>query len=152
MSKITLEHGLCIFIVIMFLIPCGMIVLISQEAAYVQIAGNPIEDAAQLTGITVTSVKDKTWNLPGATGGKIYVLADQDGNTLTIETQAFDSADARDAVVRSYNAHPVGRGKPVGGLVVIGQTVVYATPANSPILAKIVPVLKEKAGILPQGK
>lgn len=142
---ISLEHGLVVFLVVMFLIPCGLIILASEEASYHMVSGEPVREAANLTGITIASVKDTTWSLPGSTGGKTYVLTDTNGNSLTLETQAFDSADARDAAIRLYNSHPVGRGKPVGSLVVVGQHIVYATPANSPILEKITPLLKEKA-------
>ncbi|MFA4877858.1 MAG: hypothetical protein WC586_10615 [Methanoregula sp.] len=151
-SRVTLEHALILFIVLVFLLPCGLIIIISQESAYFQVSGNPVEDAAQLKGITITSMKDTNWNLPGSVGGKTYILADQNGNTLKIETQSFDSAGDRDAFIRSYNAHPVGHGKPVGSLVVVGQQVVYVTPANSPILKEIAPVLKAKSAALQQGK
>jgi hypothetical protein len=147
MNRISLEHGLMVFLVVMFLIPCGLVILASQEATYHQISGEPVSEAANVTGITITSVKATQWNLPGAMGGKTYVLADKEGNILTLETQAFDSADSRDAAIRLYNSHPVGRGKPVGSLLVVGQHLAYATPANSPILEKISPILKEKARV-----
>jgi hypothetical protein len=152
MNKVTLEHGLAVFLIAMFLIPCGMIIFASSEAPYYLVSGEPVKDAAQQTGIAVTGVKDTHWNLSGATGGKTYILSDSTGNTLTLETQAFDSADSRDAAVRLYNAHPVGRGKPVGSLIVVGQNVVYVTPANSPILEKIGPVLRAKAATVQQVK
>ena len=148
MNNSTLEHGLIVFLVVMFLIPCGLIVLVSQEVTYSQVSGEPVKEAANQTGISITSVKDTHWNLPGATGGKTYVLADKNGNTLTLETQAFDSSDSREAAIRLYNSHPVGHGRPLGSLVVVGQYIVYVTPANSPILQEIAPVLKEKAAAL----
>ncbi|MFA4859656.1 hypothetical protein [Methanoregula sp.] len=150
-GSITLEHGLMVFLVVMFLIPCGIIILVSQEAAYFPVSGEPVVDAANLTGITITSVKATHWNLTGSSGGKTYVLADTNGNTLTLSTQTFESAEARDAAIRLYNSHPVGRGKPVSSLHIVGQQLVYANPANSPILEKIVPVLKEKARAVPTG-
>jgi hypothetical protein len=141
-----LEHGLMLFLILMFLIPVGLIIFVSGEVPYHLVAGEPVRDAAQSTGITVTSVKDAAWNLPGATGGKTYVLADNDGNVVTISTQAFDSADARDAAIRLYNAHPLGRGKPVGSLLVVGQHLVYVTPAQSPILERVAPELRKIGG------
>jgi len=150
-NKITLEHGLMVFLVLMFLIPCGIIIFVSHEAAYFQVAGEPVKDAANLTGITIASVKDNAGYLPGATGGKTYVLTDTSGNTLTLSTQTFDSQESRDAAIRLYNSHPVGHGKPVSSLHIVGQHLVYATPANSPILEKIAPVLKEKARAVPTG-
>jgi hypothetical protein len=141
-----IEHGLMLFLILMFLIPVGLIIYVSEEVPYRQVGGEPVRDAALATGIAVTSVKDTTWNLPGATGGKTYVLADNDGNVVTISTQAFDSADARDAAIRLYNAHPLGKGKPVGSLLVVGQHLVYVTPAGSPILEQVAPELKKIGG------
>lgn len=138
------EHGLAIFLILMFLIPCVMIIFVAAEVPYSTVSGEPVKDAAIAAGITVTSVKDSTWNLPGATGGKTYVLSDTAGNTVTISTQSFDSADSRDAVIRLYNAHPVGRGRPVGSLIVVGSQLVYVTPANSEILNEIGPALRNR--------
>jgi len=140
-----MEHGLVLFLVLMFLIPCIMIIFISEEVPYRIVPGEPVRDVAQAMGISVTSVKDTTWNLPGATGGKTYVLTDSAGNVVTVSTQAFDSAESRDAAIRLYNANPVGRGKPMGSLMVVGQHVVYVTPANSEILQRIAPELKKKS-------
>ncbi|MGA2918160.1 hypothetical protein [Methanoregula sp.] len=138
------EHGLAIFLILMFLIPCVMIIFVAAEVPYSTVSGEPVKDAAIAAGITVTSVKDSTWNLPGATGGKTYVLSDTAGNTVTISTQSFDSADSRDAVIRLYNAHPVGRGHPVGSLIVLGSQLIYVTPANSEILNEIGPALRNR--------
>jgi hypothetical protein len=138
------EHGLAIFLILMFLIPCVMIIFVAAEVPYSTVSGEPVKDAAIAAGITVTSVKDSTWNLPGATGGKTYMLSDTAGNTVTISTQSFDSADSRDAVIRLYNAHPVGRGHPVGSLIVLGSQLVYVTPANSEILNEIGPALRNR--------
>jgi len=139
-----LEHGLLLFLIVMILIPVGLIIFVSGEVPYRIVPGEPIREAAQASGIVVTSVKDTTWNLPGATGGKTYTLSDSAGNVVTVSTQAFDSADSRDGAIRIYNAYPVGRGRPVGSLIVIGQHVIYVTPANSPILKQIAPDLKKK--------
>jgi len=138
-----IEHGLALFLVLMFLIPCVMIIFVSEEVPYRIVPGEPVRAAAQAAGITIASVKDTTWNLTGATGGKTYVLTDRAGNTVTMATQAFDSAESRDAAIRLYNAHPVGRGKPMGSLLVVGQNLVYVTPANSGILTEIAAELKK---------
>jgi hypothetical protein len=145
-STPRLEYGLLLFLVLMFLVPVGLIIFVSGEVPYHLVSGEPVRDAAQNAGITVTSVKETFWNLPGATGGKTYVLSDTAGNVVTISTQAFDSADTRDAAIRLYNAHPIGRGKPVGSLLVVGQHLVYVTPANSPILERVAPELKKISG------
>ena len=140
-----MEHGLVLFLVLMFLIPCIMIIFVSEEVPYRIVPGEPVRDVAQAMGISVTSVKDTTWNLPGATGGKTYVLTDSAGNVVTVSTQAFDSAESRDAAIWLYNANPVGRGKPMGSLMVVGQHLIYITPANSEILQRIAPELKKKS-------
>jgi hypothetical protein len=146
-GKVTLEHGLLVFLVIMFLVPCGLLLVASHEAGYYPVPSDPAGTAVKAEGIVLTGVRDTMWNLPGATGGKTYVLADDSGNTLTIETQAFDSLESREAAIRLYNAHPVGRGKPIGSIHVIGQYMVYASPATSPIMEKVAPSLEEHAGM-----
>jgi hypothetical protein len=138
------EHGLALFLVLMFLIPCFLIIFVAQEVPYSAVYGEPVKDALAGAGVTVTSTKDVTWNLPGATGGKIYVLSDASGNTVTISTQSFESAETRDAVIQLYNTQTVGRGHPVGNLIVIGSQLVYVTPANSEILREIGPVLRHR--------
>lgn len=141
-----MEHGLVLFLVLMFLVPFGLVTLIYEETPYRTVTGEPVKEAAQAAGISVTSVKDTTWNLPGATGGRQYTLSDRDGNVVTISTQSFDSAESRDAAIRLYNSHAVGRGKTVGTLLIVGQHLVYATPANSPILKDLAPALKKISG------
>ena len=144
MSTYTrLEVGLLIFLVLVTLIPMGVILVVVAVSPYHLVSGEPVNEAAQAMGITVTSVKDSTWNLPGAIGGKTYVLTDTSGETVTVATQSFDSAESRDAAVRTYNAQSVGRGKPVGSLVILGQHLVYVTPAHSAILERLAPELKK---------
>jgi len=142
-----LEIGLFIFLIAVVLMPFLLILGIAQESPYHQVSGEPVNEAALATGITVTSVKDSTWNLPGAIGGKTYVLTDSNGDTVTVATQSFDSADSRDAAVRIYNAQSVGKGKPVGTLVVLGQHLIYVTPAHSGILERLGPELKKRISL-----
>ena len=42
--------------------------------------------------------------MPGAMGGKTYVILDRDGQETIISTQNFDSEQARDAAIRSWHA------------------------------------------------
>jgi len=139
-----MEHALVLFLILMFLLPVGMIIFVSGEVPFRLVSGEPLREAAQTAGITITSVKDTTWNLSGAVGGKTYTLTDRAGNTATISVQAFDSPASRDAAIRLYNSHPLGRGRPVGSLIVVGQYLVYTTPAGSPILREIAPELQKK--------
>ena len=140
-----LEIGLVIFLVAMFLIPCALIIFVSAESPYYLVSGEPVREAALAKGITVLSARDVTWNLPGAIGGKTYVLSDSAGTTVTVSTQSFDSAGSRDAAVRLYHSYTVGRGRSVGSLVVVGQHLVYVTPADSGILQQIAPLLTQNA-------
>jgi hypothetical protein len=138
-------RALVIFVVLMFIMPFILVIFLERESPYEAVKGEPVTEAATATGISVSSIKDTFWNVSGATGGKTYVLTDTAGNTVTIATQSFDSAESRDAAVLQYNAQPVGRGRPVGDLIVIHNQLIYITPANSPILTELGPVLREKA-------
>jgi hypothetical protein len=140
------EIGLAVFLVVIFLLPCLMLGMIYGEAPYHTVAGEPVKEAADAAGISVVSVKGTLWNLTGAVGGKTYTLTDPAGDTAIIATQAFDSAESRDAAIRLYNSHPLGKGKPVGSMIVVGQYIVYATPSNSPIFAQLAPALKKIGG------
>jgi hypothetical protein len=139
------EIGLAVFLVVMFLLPFLMLGVIYGEAPYHTVAGEPVKEAADAAGISIVSVKGTLWNQTGAVGGKTYTLTDPAGDTAIIATQAFDSAESRDAAIRLYNSHPLGKGKPVGNLLVVGQYLVYATPSNSPIFAKLAPALQQAA-------
>jgi hypothetical protein len=88
-------------------------------------------------------VTDSPWPIAGATGGKIYTLSDESGNIYTMLTQALDSAGSRDAAVLLYNSQSVGRGTPVGKLIVIGNYLVYVKPYTSEILKKLAPELRK---------
>ena len=138
-----LEHGLAIFLVIIFVIPIGLTIFVAEEVPYRVISGEPVKEAAQLSGISVISARDTLWTLSGAIGGKTYVLGDTSGNTVTVATQSFDSAESRDAAILHYNALRVGKGRPAGSLIVIGQQLVFVTPANSILLERIAPHLKK---------
>jgi len=132
-----MEHWLLLFVVLMFLIPCGLIIVVSEEARYYQVPIDPAASVTQMTGYSVVSANDTTWSVPGATGGMTYILADPSGQTVMVASQAFDSAESRDAAIRQHNANAVGRGKQVGSLIVHGQYVIYVTPANHAILSAI---------------
>lgn len=129
-----MEHGLVVFLVIMFLIPCGLIIVIAEEVPFHRVSSDPSERAVLPDGYTVTFVNSTTWNLPGSLGGKTYVIADRNGNNVVVATQAFASAEERDAVIRLYNANQVGRGRQVGGLIVHGQYIISVTPSNPDII------------------
>lgn len=139
-----MEIGLLALLIVIVLIPFGLILIAAEESPYHPVSGAPVSDAAKVTGISITSVQNTTWNMPGTTGGKMYILTDNSGEVITVSTQSFDSAESREAAIRQYNAHPVGHGKPVGSLVVLGQHLIYVTPANSDILQQLAPELKKR--------
>jgi len=118
-------------------IPCALIIVLSVEVPYSTVSGVPVKNAIRAAGVTVTSTKNVTWNLPRATGGRTCVLSDAAGNNITISTQSFDSDDSRDAAIQMYNANPIGRGRPAGSLIVPGSQLVYITPAGSEIIKEI---------------
>ena len=140
-----LEMGLIMLIIIAVTVPIGVVTLVSTEVKYSPVAGEPVKDAALASGITITRVANTTWNLPGATGGKIYTLTDTAGDVAIVDTQSFDSAESRDAAIRLYHASPVGHGRPVGRLFVVGQHLVYVIPADSGILQRLAPGLMAAA-------
>lgn len=139
------EIGLVLLVAVLFILPCLLLGLIYEAEPYHMVAGEPVKEAADAAGISIIDVKGTLWNQAGAVGGKTYTLTDPEGDTAIIATQAFDSAESRDAAIRLYNSHPLGKGKPVGSMIVVGQYLVYATPSNSPIFAKLVPALQQAA-------
>jgi hypothetical protein len=142
MSSISrLEIGLLVLVFAVVLLPLGIVILAGSHSTYYVVGGDPVKDALEKKGISITSVHDSLWNVPGATGGKIYVLTDADNQQTTIVTQSFDSAESRDAAIRAWQASQPGRGRPVGDLIVAGEHIIIVTPANRPVMEKIGPDL-----------
>ena len=136
-----------IILILIFLLPLGWLMVAFPAEPYRAIMGEPISEAAQNAGLTIVNTTNVTWNFPGALGGKIYVLKDKSGNMLTIQTQSFDSPGSRDAAIQAHSAQTVGKGKPIGTIVVIGQEIVYIPPDQGGILVNLTPeLLKQKAG------
>jgi hypothetical protein len=130
-------------LVLFFMLPIGWLFVMYTAEPYHVVSGEPLREAAQAAGITVVSATDTTWPIGGATGGKTYTLSDESGNIYTIQTQAFDSAESRDAAVQLYNSQSIGRGKPVGKLIIIGNYLIYVQPYTGAILKKIAPELRK---------
>ncbi len=136
-----------IILILIFLLPLGWLMVAFPAEPYRAIVGEPISEAAQNAGLTIVNTTNVTWNFPGALGGKIHVLKDKSGNMLTIQTQSFDSPGSRDAAIQAHSAQTVGKGKPIGTIVVIGQEIVYIPPDQGGILVNLTPeLLKQKAG------
>jgi len=142
MTSVTrLEIGLAIFLVAVFLVPFGFLILAGMHVPYYPVSKEPVRDILDAKGIQAISVKDTRWDLPGATGGKTYMLIDKDNQQTMIATQSFEDAGARDAAIRSWHATTIGHGRPGGTLFVVGQYLVIVTPANRPVLEAIGPEL-----------
>jgi hypothetical protein len=142
------DNALAIIIIfLLVLMPVGWIVLAYSAEPYYIVTGEPLREAAQAAGVKVVNTTDILWQLPGATGGKAYVLSDNAGNTLAVQTQTFDSAESRDAAIKIFNAQSVGKGKPAGTLLVIGHQVIYISPDPGGILSRIGPELKKKQAV-----
>jgi len=130
------------------LIPVGIATLMHQAEPYRIVEGEPLREAAEAAGLRVCNVTDTLWNIPGATGGTTYVLSDNctdpDADTIKVEIQAFDSEESRDAAIRTYLSQGVGRLRPVGSLIVVGQYLVYVEPYDSDLLKRLAAELKKK--------
>jgi hypothetical protein len=136
--------GIAILIIILiFLFPIGWMLVFYTAEPYHVVSGEPLRLAAQAAGITVVNVTDSTWPIAGATGGKIYTLSDESGTIYTIHTQSFDSTSSRDAAVLLYDSQTIGRGRPAGKLIVVGNYLVYVQPYTSGILKRIAPELQK---------
>jgi hypothetical protein len=136
-----------ILVIILFvMLPIGWLLVSYTAEPYHVVSGEPVRVAAQAAGIKVINVTDSLWPVAGATGGKTYTLSDESGNIYTVLTQAFDSAGSRDAAVLLYNSQTVGRGTPVGKLIVVGNYLVYVKSYTSEILKKIAPELRKLKG------
>ncbi len=122
------------------------------ESYPVTLYEDPLLDAVHNAGATICDTTNTQWDVPGATGGKTYVVStdctnQNSANTITVQIQAFDSQESRDAAVMTYNTMTVGRGKPTGNLFVYGQYVIYVTPPNTPLMKNIGAELRKmKAG------
>jgi hypothetical protein len=132
-----------LILILIFLVPIGWMLVFYSAEPYHVVSGEPLRDAAQAAGIKVVSAADSTWPVAGATGGKTYTLSDENGNIYTVQSQSFDSAGSRDAVIRVFNAQSVGRGRPVGKLIIVGNNLVYVKPYTSEILKRIAPELQK---------
>jgi hypothetical protein len=132
-----------LILILIFLLPIGWMLVFYAAEPYHVVSGEPLKDAAQVAGIKVVNATDSTWPVPGATGGKTYTLSDENGKIYTVQSQSFDSAASRDAAIQVYNAQSVGRGRPVGKLIVIGNHLIYVKPYTSEILKRIAPELKK---------
>jgi|GEM_PF-1445432 len=135
---------LALVVVSMFLIiPIGLCFYTAPPAEpYAVVPEDPLLTAVHNAGATICDTTNTQWDVPGATGGKTYVVStdcrnQNSANTITVQIQAFDSQGSRDAAVMMYNTMTVGKGKPVGNLFAYNQYLIYVTPPNTPLMKSI---------------
>ena len=134
MSAVTrLEIGLLLLVVAVVLLPLGMIILAASPAPYYPVSGEPVKDILVQKGISIVKVQDLTWDVPGALGGKVYVVDDADKDQTIIFTQNFDSIESRDAAIRTWLTSQASRGKPPGSLFIKGQQIIVVVKASRPV-------------------
>ena len=136
---------LLVFLVIIVLVPIGLIMLTFPAEQYYLVTGEPVREAAQAAGLHVVNSTNVQWPVPGALGGKTYILEDNAGHELVIRTQKFDSEQSRDAIIRISSAQSVGRGKPADFLIVRGQELIFVSPSQEGLLSRIVPELTKSS-------
>jgi hypothetical protein len=140
------DEIIAIILIISFVImPIGWVIIAYPASPYFVVEGEPLREAAEASGLEIIHTEDILWPFPGATGGKIYILEDDDGNTLLLQTQSFESEAARNAAILTYSAQGAGKGRTVGKMLVVGREVIYISPDTSGILPKIAPSIKEAA-------
>ena len=145
MSTIDKETtAVIVIILIVILAPMLGLIYLTTPEPYKPTTGEPLREAAAAAGIKVLNSTDVTWSLPGALGGKSYVLANDEGKIVIVSTQSFESEATRDAAIRARQAQIVGKGKPMGELIVIGNELVYIHPASGNITKALVPELNKK--------
>jgi len=159
-QKKTSEHGESgsgsilgvAFVCMIFLIPIGLCFYSAPPAdTYTTLPEDPLLTAVAAAGATICDTTDTQWDVPGAEGGTTYVIstdcrAQSSANTITVQVQAFDSVESRDAAVQTYNTMTVGRGKPVGNLFAYGQYLIYVTPPNTALMKQIGAELQKMKG------
>jgi hypothetical protein len=149
MTEIDKETwAVIIIILLVILVPFGALMFLTNPEPYHATSANLLREAADSAGLKVVRDVNVTLQVEGATGGHSYTVEDKSGNFFTIFTQSFDSAESRDAAIKAHNAQSVGKGRPIGELIVVGDQLVYIHPTSETIRGTILPELnKKKSGI-----
>jgi hypothetical protein len=131
-----------IIILALVVLPFGWVFVLFPGHPYYVRTGEPLREAAQSAGLKIVATTPVQWPFPGATGGNIYVLEDSAGNTVTVQTQTFESVQARNAAIQAFTTQTVGKGRPIGTILVQGQELIYVPADQTGILAQIASELK----------
>ncbi|MCU0630953.1 MAG: hypothetical protein MUF37_07365 [Methanoregulaceae archaeon] len=149
MTDIDRETWAVILIILLvILLPIGALMIWTNPEPYHVTTGNLLREAAEASGLKVVSDKNITPPIEGVTGGHSYTVMDEEGRSFTIYAQSFDSSASRDAAIRAHYSQSVGKGRPLGELIVVGDQLIFIHPNSASIRKVIVPELKKKkAGI-----
>jgi hypothetical protein len=139
----TDEILVIIIIMALVLLPFGWVFVLFPGHTYYVKTGEPLQQAAQNAGLKIVNTTPVQWPFPGATGGAMYVLRDSAGNTVTVQTQTFDSVQSRDAAIQAFSSQTVGKGRPIGTILVHGQELIYIPADQTGILMQIASELKK---------
>ncbi len=144
-----------VLVILMFVfLPFGFIAASVPAQPYTVISVEPLREAAVASGVKICNETDTLWNVPGAIGGRTYVLSDECGamtpdNTIVVSVQKFDTADSRDGAIRLYYSNTVNHAGPVGNVFVYGQYVAFVqAPKNSGLVKKIADELRKEGYIV----
>ena len=140
-------------LIMVFFIPIGLIIVSAPAQPYHPIGVEPLREAAIAAGVRICNVTETHWNVPGATGGKTYIISDNCAaltpeNTVLIQVQGFDSIESRDEAVVRHHSQTLNHAGPIGKLLVYGQYVAYIqAPPDSEVVRKIADELRKEGYI-----
>lgn len=139
------KDSILVFMILLLVVcvPFVYICIVLAPEPFYRVNGDPVLEVAQITGLTTVNVTPVQWSYQGATGGNTYILEDETGNTLTLQTQTFESENSRNAAVQTFNAQTVGKGKPTGTLMIIGHLLIYLPLDQHGIIPRIASELKK---------
>jgi len=135
-----------IFVIAIIILPISAVILTHGTDPYRIVEGRPVADAAEQAGLVVCSETDTTWDIPGNTGGKVYTISDNCENpseTVRIEVYSFESADSRDAAIKAYHTNTIGKARPHGNMIVLGQYLIFIESSGGSLFTKIAEKLNE---------
>lgn len=136
-----------IIILLVILVPIGALMLWTSPEPYHITTGDLLRRSAENAGLKVIKDVNATLRLEGATAGHVYTIEDKDGNIYTVFAQSFDSAESRDAAIKAHNSQSVGKGRPLGELIIVGDQLIVIHPASGAVREIIVPeLIKKKSG------
>ena len=129
-----------ILVAAIIMLPVSVAVLTHGTDPYRIIEGKPVATAAEKAGLVICSETDVTWDLFGDAEGKVYTISDNCDNpseTIRAEVFTFDSADSRNAAIQAFQSNKIGKGKPAGNMIVLGQHLIFIDSSGSSLFERI---------------